>query len=323
MFIRLALISALALTFGLLTIRSDHAIAGTSADSSIVNFDVDPDPPYSAAVGEFIPVTLTATIGHSANSSFTNGTPLLAVLAANFPGAPNRFNPPPGAFCFMEGSPLPCGEGDPAGVPTTGGTTCFDGIDNDADTLVDELDPECQTAIDALILTNVAPAPGTVATVSRVVALDCWFEGEFPGGFAAAVWPLPQDPDLTNNIAQIEGTLDCAPVRIDIKPFSDPNAINPDNEGNIPVAILSNPMFDAAQVDTTSLTFGATGDEDSLLFCGAALEDANGDAFLDLVCHFDTQKTGFQCGDTEGLLRGQLLDGTPIHGSDAVKIVPC
>jgi len=323
MLIRLALFSALALTFGLLTIQTDHAIAVTGADSSIVNFDVDPEPPYSAAVGEWIPVTLTADIGVSGNSFLTNGLPLPAVLAASFPGAPIRFNPEPGDFCFLAGDPVPCGEGDPAGVPATGGNTCFDGIDNDSDTLVDELDPECQTAIDALILLNPMPAPGTVATISRVVALDCWFEGEFPGAFAAAVWPLPQDPDTDNNIARIDGTLDCAPVRIDIKPFSDPNGINPSNRGSIPVAILSNQMFDAAQVDTTSLTFGATGDEDSLLFCGGALEDANADGFLDLVCHFDTQTAGFACGDTEGILRGQLLDGTPIDGSDAVKIVPC
>jgi len=120
----------------------------------------------------------------------------------------------------------------------------------------------------------------------------------------------------------------CAPpvieVTLDIKPGSDPNSINPKSKGKVPVAILSTPDFDAPnQVDRDSLTFGSTGDEDSLAFCSPSPEDVNYDGLDDLVCHFDTQSTGFECGDEWGYLKGQTVDGVSVEGNDAVKIGPC
>ena len=112
-------------------------------------------------------------------------------------------------------------------------------------------------------------------------------------------------------------------ISIDIHPGSDPNPVNPKSRGTIPVAILSSSTFDAfASVDKTSLTFGRTGNENSLAFCNGSPSNVNGDAFTDLMCHFDTQKTGFQSGDTTGKLKGKTVSGTPIEGSDSVRIVP-
>jgi parallel beta-helix repeat protein len=120
----------------------------------------------------------------------------------------------------------------------------------------------------------------------------------------------------------------CAPpvieVTIDIKPGSDPNSINPKSKGKIPVAILSTMDFHAPdEVNRDSLTFGPTGEEGSLAFCSPSPEDVNGDGYDDLVCHFYTQHTGFECGDTEGILKGYTTDDVPIEGSDSVRIVPC
>ena len=57
-------------------------------------------------------------------------------------------------------------------------------------------------------------------------------------------------------------------IDIDIKPGSHHNTINPKSKGKIPVAILSTEDFDApSKVDRDSLTFGSTGEEDSLAFC--------------------------------------------------------
>lgn len=119
-------------------------------------------------------------------------------------------------------------------------------------------------------------------------------------------------------------------VQIDVKPGSDPNSINSKSRGVIPVSILSGEDLDApTQVDRASLTFGATGDEDSLQTrggsqhpvpnCGA--EDIDGDGLVDLVCHFETQDTALSKGDTEATLRGELTNGTPIVGIDSVRIV--
>lgn len=111
-------------------------------------------------------------------------------------------------------------------------------------------------------------------------------------------------------------------VPIDIHPGSNPNSINPNSQGTIPVAILSTSTFDApSTVDTSTLTFGRTGHELSLAFCGMG-EDVNGDGLLDLVCHFTTQTAGFRPGDTVGILRGLLVNGTPIVGTDSVRTVP-
>lgn len=111
-------------------------------------------------------------------------------------------------------------------------------------------------------------------------------------------------------------------VEIDIMPSSGSNPINTKSMGNIPVAILSTSDFDAPSiVDTTTLTFGRTGDESSLAFCNNGGEDVNGDGLLDLVCHFKTQSTQFQVGDTEGILKGQMMNGTAIEGRDAIRLL--
>ncbi|MDE0721569.1 MAG: hypothetical protein OSB75_13615 [Dehalococcoidia bacterium] len=41
-------------------------------------------------------------------------------------------------------------------------------------------------------------------------------------------------------------------------------------------------------------------------------EDVNGDGILDVVCHFYTQETAFQHGDTNGVLTGFTTGGVAI-----------
>ena len=115
-------------------------------------------------------------------------------------------------------------------------------------------------------------------------------------------------------------------VAIDIKPGSDPNSINLGSAGNIPVAILSSPTFDApAEVDADSLRLaGATvnliGKADKFQ-CSS--QDVNADGLLDLVCHFETQTLFLlEPGDTVAVIEGETFDGAAIRGEDSVKIVP-
>jgi hypothetical protein len=113
-------------------------------------------------------------------------------------------------------------------------------------------------------------------------------------------------------------------VSIDIEPGKHRERINLHSRGEMTVAILSTSEFYAPDVvDKDSLTFGHTGDEDTLAFCYHRPEDVSGDGLKDLVCHFYTQDTGFQCRDTVGILKGKTVKGTQIKGSDSVKIVPC
>jgi hypothetical protein len=127
------------------------------------------------------------------------------------------------------------------------------------------------------------------------------------------------------NYPQIDNvvvTAELITVAIDIKPGGSKNSINRKSRGKIPVAILSTDDFYAPDmIDQSSLTFGSTGDEESLAFCNIGSQDVNGDGIRDLMCHFYTQDTEFQIDDTEGILKGKTIDGTFIMGSDTVNIV--
>lgn len=91
----------------------------------------------------------------------------------------------------------------------------------------------------------------------------------------------------------------------------------------MPVAILSTADFHApAEIDPESPTFGKTGDEASLDRCFSHPVDANGDGHRDLICVFRSGLAGFEEGDTQGVLRARLQDGSAIEGRDSVTVFP-
>ena len=109
-------------------------------------------------------------------------------------------------------------------------------------------------------------------------------------------------------------------IEIDIKPGSEPNSINPDSQGVIPVAILTAGDFDAASVNASTVTFGPGAA--TMVHKKAHLEDVDDDGDTDMVLHFRTQETGIGEGDTEATLTGQTLDDKNFKGTDSVRIVP-
>jgi hypothetical protein len=161
-----------------------------------------------------------------------------------------------------------------------------------------------------------AGCPFVSSTAPYTVAL------RFPGAGVASVQFIDADPTgfadgfIIDNLGyDLQFT-----VAIDIKPFSSPNVINAKSKGTTPVAILSTPVFDApARIDPTSLRFGQTGDEPSLLSCASQV-DVNADGLPDLVCEFTTRATGFRRGDTGGTLKGTTVEGIPFTGTDAVRV---
>jgi hypothetical protein len=89
----------------------------------------------------------------------------------------------------------------------------------------------------------------------------------------------------------------------------------------ITVVILSMADFDARSVDPSSLTFGRTGEEDSLFRCRKESKDVNHDGLPDLVCYFKPDVADFQPGNLMGNLHGRIkATGEQIEGSAALKI---
>jgi hypothetical protein len=110
-------------------------------------------------------------------------------------------------------------------------------------------------------------------------------------------------------------------VDVDIKPGSEPNCINLDSNGLIPVAILGSATFEASDVDPSTVTLegaavrlkGKSGNYGSL-------EDVNNDGYPDLVVHI--VDFSVSSGATTATLTGELFDDTPFEGSDSICIVP-
>ncbi len=111
------------------------------------------------------------------------------------------------------------------------------------------------------------------------------------------------------------------PMEIDIKPGSDPNCINPDGHGVIPVAILTTATFDAATVDpSTVILEGAAVRVKGKSGNAGSLEDVDADGDLDLVVQIVDDS--LLAGKSSAILTGETFDGIAIEGSDFICIVP-
>lgn len=141
----------------------------------------------------------------------------------------------------------------------------------------------------------------------------------------------PTGADLDEVFKTITEEICPTVVEINVKPGSDPNAINCGKSGVTPVAVLTTEGFDATNVDPSSLRFGrptevVAGDGARVVHDGGHYEDAkpdhgSKDGDVDFVGHFDTRAAGFSKSDEEGWLVGKTLDGEDFVGRDSVKIV--
>jgi len=114
-------------------------------------------------------------------------------------------------------------------------------------------------------------------------------------------------------------------VAVDIKPKSDLNCLNPGSQGDLPVALLADGVHDFAlwvvppHIDDDS-SLAPTGVEASK---ATAAKDLNKDGLTDYMLKFGIPEMDDLGMLTEGktlFVKGQLLDGTWVVGSDVVHL---
>jgi hypothetical protein len=103
-----------------------------------------------------------------------------------------------------------------------------------------------------------------------------------------------------------------------VKPFDRSNRIDPQNTGNLFVAIISTPGFNARIVDCDSIRLGPN--EARPLHCG--VRDVDGDGQPDLLVAFRIPDIGLQCGDAFLFLTAQAGGGM-ITGQDFIRLTGC
>jgi len=119
-------------------------------------------------------------------------------------------------------------------------------------------------------------------------------------------------------------------IPIDIKPGISPNSINLNDQGLLPVAILGSSGFDVTTINPETILLGgvdvATRGSAKAPKLAYSYEDVNSDGIMDMVAFFKVQDLvaagALTPTTTELTLTGALYDGTPVQGTDTVRIVP-
>lgn len=151
------------------------------------------------------------------------------------------------------------------------------------------------------------------------------------GNTPAPTEPAPTDPSTEDTSSEDAGEMGggtteeaAGPIPVDIRINPGKRGytrFQPTHRGKVKVAFLSGEGFDPANVDQSSLRFGATGTEDTLVRCKKRNRDMNGDGIKDLVCFFSNRNAGFDQESTSARLTGTLTDGTEIAGESTLKVV--
>lgn len=116
-------------------------------------------------------------------------------------------------------------------------------------------------------------------------------------------------------------------VSVDVRPGRFPNTVNPEDRGQIPVAILTTGPIDntisfrANTVNPETVRFGSHGTEAKPV--QVRFRDINGDRDLDMVLYFNVQDTGIQCDDRSVNLIGTTLSGQRIQGVNSITTPDC
>jgi hypothetical protein len=110
-------------------------------------------------------------------------------------------------------------------------------------------------------------------------------------------------------------------VSIDIYPNRVPNRVILSRNYTLYVAVQGSASFDVTNLNSSTVKFGKTGTEAGPIRA-PLIRDLNGDGFADAMYGFMTNDCGFALGDTKGILKAKLNDGTNAEGNDSVLVMP-
>ena len=256
-------------------------------------------------VGQINNANFTFDNNHSGETRFENGDDVLLHNGSRFIDA-FRTNEPP---CPPNRPPGNCGFLDETFGGTTDGSAAFS---NAGGVTIYEFSHPLDSSDDTH---DISLGSGdTVGFVLRISMFDIGIptgDTVFPGGIESG------------DIVVAPSVL---PADIDIKPGSEPNSLNLNGNGVVPVGLFGAVDLDVKDIDVTTLLFGLNGDDAAPVHRGH-VEDLNNDGLDDLVLHFREGDLGVpvnSAGNTSLTLTltGKLDDGTAFEGEDDVRITP-
>jgi len=111
-------------------------------------------------------------------------------------------------------------------------------------------------------------------------------------------------------------------LRIDVKPGSSDNSIQPGSSGSLPVAIFGSIGLPVEWIDIASLRLGELQlKANKLGKPQCSFGDLDLDGLDDLMCHFQNEIANWQSGQTTVSLTGVLNNTEPVVGGDSVRIL--
>jgi hypothetical protein len=207
----------------------------------------------------------------------------------------------------------------PAGDVFLSGVTTS--TDPDVNVIPRAPDPDTATAYIVRI-----PAPATLTAPPVVTADNQLLSAPATSGATLAITVDVDGNVVVAGAPDDSGTLGiklAATIKatIDVKPRAKKNVIHVRAQ-HVRVAILSTATFDAVErIDPARVTFGKTGDEESLLKCDKKGRKVNGDKLRDLICTFRVAKTNLGASDVAGVLKAKTKAGANVVGTDALTVV--
>jgi hypothetical protein len=130
---------------------------------------------------------------------------------------------------------------------------------------------------------------------------------------------VPVDWNAAGPIAGYIVEYEQSEVRLCVRPDSPQSPINARSQGLLQVALYSNDDFQNDDINISSIKFGKTGTEASVI--RYLVQDLNKDGEDDLLLFFSTPNCGFSEGDKTAILTGKLKSGLSFYAEDSITVV--